>query len=86
MSLAFRNLLKDKTRLALSIGGIALAIMLILILDGFRAGMFRQITAYVDHSTGSIIVAQDGVNNLLGISSLLPEGSASKIKKVEGVA
>lgn len=86
VSIAFRNLLKDKTRLALSIGGIALAIMLILILDGFRAGMFRQITAYVDHSTGSIIVAQEGVNNLLGISSLLPEGSASKIKKVEGVA
>lgn len=39
MPIALRNLLKDKTRLALSIGGVALAVMLILILNGFLAGL-----------------------------------------------
>ena len=37
MFLAWRNLLKDKTRLALTVGGVALAVMLILLLGGFLA-------------------------------------------------
>ena len=49
MLIARRNLTQEKTRLALSIGGVALAIMLVLILDGLLVGMFRQITAYLDH-------------------------------------
>jgi putative ABC transport system permease protein len=69
MSLARRNLFQDKTRLALSIGGVALAVMLILILKGFLTGMNRQITAYLDHSPGSIVVAQEDVVNLLGATS-----------------
>lgn len=38
MFLASRNLFRDKTRLALSVAGVALAIMLTLILTGFRDG------------------------------------------------
>ena len=38
MLVGHRNLTQEKTRLALSIGGVALAIMLELILDGFQAG------------------------------------------------
>ena len=49
MLIARRNLTQEKTRLALSIGGVALAIMLVLILDGLLVGIFRQITAYLDH-------------------------------------
>lgn len=59
MFLAQRNLFKDKTRLALSIGGVALAVMLVLVLNGFLAGMFRQITSYLDHSPG--LLATDPV-------------------------
>jgi putative ABC transport system permease protein len=86
MSLPFRNLSKDKTRLGLSVGGVALAVTLILLLNGFLAGMYRQITSYLDHSPGSVIVAQRGVNNLLGATSLLPPGAAADAEKVEGVA
>jgi putative ABC transport system permease protein len=85
MSLARRNLFQDKTRLALSIGGVALAIMLILVLKGFLAGMNRQITSYLDHSPGSIIVAQEDVVNLLGATSLLPEGVDQKAEMIRGV-
>lgn len=80
MSIAWRNLLKDKTRLALSIGGVALAVMLTLLLNGFLAGMFAQITAYLENAPGSIVVAQDGVTNLLGATSLLPAGAAVAVK------
>ena len=88
MSLARRNLFQDKTRLALSIGGVALAVALILILKGFLAGMNRQITSYLDRSPGSIVVAEEDVVNLLGATSLLPEGidqRAENIRDVEEV-
>src|SRR5512142_2271007 len=80
MSLARRNLLQDKTRLALSVAGVALAVMLILLLDGLLDGMYRQITAYLDHSPGTIVVAQQGVSNLLGATSLLPLGTADSVR------
>lgn len=85
MSLARRNLFQDKTRLALSISGVALAVMLILILKGFLAGMSRQITSYLDRSPGSIVVAEEDVVNLLGATSLLPRGMDEKAERVRGV-
>jgi putative ABC transport system permease protein len=85
MFLASRNLLQDKTRLALSIAGVALAVTLILVLKGFLAGMNRQITAYLDNSPGSIIVAQEDVVNLLGATSQLPAGILQKAESVHGV-
>ena len=85
MSLARRNLFQDKTRLALSIGGVALAVMLILILKGFLAGMNRQITSYLDRSPGSIVIAEEDVVNLLGATSLLPDGMEQRAESVRGV-
>lgn len=85
MSLARRNLFQDKTRLALSIGGVALAVMLILVLKGFLAGMNRQITSYLDYSPGSIVAAQEDVVNLLGATSLLPMGVDEKTERIRGV-
>lgn len=85
MSLARRNLFQDKTRLTLSIGGVALAVMLILVLKGFLAGMNRQITSYLDHSSGSIVVAQEDVVNLLGTFSLLPDGALQRTESTRGV-
>lgn len=85
MSLARRNLLKDKTRMTLSIGGVALAVMLILVLNGFLDGMYRQITSYLDHSPGSLIVAQEDVFNLLGATSRLPGEIVSQVEAVRGV-
>ncbi len=70
----------------LSIGGVALAIMLVLILDGFLSGMYRQITSYLEHAAGTVVVTQEGVSNLLGATSLLPPGSAASVEDVEGVA
>ena len=80
MKIAWRNLIKDKTRLGLSIGGVALAVMLVLILNGFVTGLNAQIGAYLDHEPGTLVVAQDGVENLLGITSQLPDTAAATVK------
>jgi putative ABC transport system permease protein len=85
MFLVRRNLLNDKTRMALSVGGVTLAVMLILVLNGFLDGMYAQITSYLDRSPGSIVVAQEDVVNLLGSTSLLPERIVGQAEAVRGV-
>jgi hypothetical protein len=44
--LAFRNLFQQKLRLTLSIGGVALTMTLIVLLNGFLAGTCVRVTAY----------------------------------------
>lgn len=83
--LAFRNLIQQKMRLALSIGGVALAIMLIVLLNGFLSGIYIQVTAYLDNTPADWVVAQDGVTNLLSATSILPAGAADLARGVPGV-
>lgn len=85
MSLARHNLLQDKIRLALSIAGVALAIMLILLLNGLLDGTNRQVSAYLDRTPGTLVVAQAGVHNLLGATSILPAGARAAVRGVPGV-
>jgi putative ABC transport system permease protein len=86
MRLAFKNLLNDKTRFTLTVSGVALAVMLILLLNGFLEGMNRQITSYLENSPGSVIVAQRGVSNMLGATSILPAGIIDKANESEEVS
>jgi putative ABC transport system permease protein len=86
MLLAYRNLVKDMTRLALSVGGVGLAIMLVLLLSGLLSGSYRQVTAYLDHSPGEIVLAQQGVSNMLGATSLLPPAAADEAAATAGTA
>jgi putative ABC transport system permease protein len=84
--LAFRNLFQQKLRLTLSIGGVTLAITLIVLLNGFLQGIYAQVTAYPDNTPADLIVAQDGVTNLLGATSLLPANSEDLARGVPGIA
>lgn len=63
--IAFKNLLQEKFRLLLSVAGVSLAVMLVLILNGFVSGLYKQVSAYLDNSPGSLVVMQQGVTNLL---------------------
>jgi putative ABC transport system permease protein len=83
--LAFRNLFQQKFRFALSIGGVTLAMMLIVLLNGFLAGIYIQITAYLDHTPADLVVAQDGVTNLLSATSLLPLNTEDLTHGVPGI-
>jgi len=58
MSLARQNLFQNRLRLLLSAVGVALSVMLILILNGFLSGVYKQASAYLDHSPGSVVVVQ----------------------------
>jgi hypothetical protein len=61
MSLAYHTLFQDKVRWVLSIAGVGLAIMPILILNGFLFGIDRVAPTYLDHAPSSVVVARKGV-------------------------
>jgi putative ABC transport system permease protein len=84
--LARRNLFRDRTRFLLSVLGVAVSIGLILLLAGYRSGIYRQASAYLDHAQGSVLVAERGVRDFLGTSSVLPAGAADLVRQTPGVA
>ncbi len=83
---AFRNLFQNKVRLVISVGGVALALLLILSLDAIFTGVEQRITMYIDHSGADIFVSQSGVRNMHMASSSLPESVRRKVIAVPGVA
>lgn len=85
MRLAFRNLFQSKMRLAISVGGVALALMLMLALGAVFTGAERQITAFIDRSGADVFVAQKGVRNLHMVSSWLPNSVIGEVSSVQGV-
>lgn len=83
--LAFRNLFQNKVRLIISVGGVALALLLILSLDAIFTGVEKRITVYINNSGADIFVAQTGVRNMHMASSSLPNSVRRKVKAVSGV-
>ena len=79
MLLARRNLFRDRTRFLLSVLGVAVSIGLILLLAGYRAGVYRQASAYLDNTPGSVVVAERGIRDFLGTSSVLPPGAEAAV-------
>ncbi len=85
MELGYRNLFQNKLRFFLSVGGVALAVMLILLLNGFLKGINQQVTSYLNNTPGTVMVAQKGVRNLLSATSLMPQDIIDKARSVAGV-
>jgi putative ABC transport system permease protein len=83
--LAFHNLFQNKIRLAISVGGVALALLLILSLDAIFSGVEQRVTAYIDHSGADIWVSQEDVFNMHMASSSLPDSVIRKVRTVKGV-
>jgi putative ABC transport system permease protein len=85
LRLAFRNLFQNKTRLIISVGGVALSLMLILALDSILTGVETRVTAYIDNSGADLFVAQKDVRNMHMASSSLPASVVDQVKAVAGV-
>ena len=86
MLLARRNLFHDRTRFLLSVLGVAVSIALILLLAGYRSGVYGQASAYLDNTPGSVVVAERGIRDFLGTSSVLPPNARDAVAATPGVA
>ena len=85
MLLARRNLFRDRTRFLLSVLGVAVSVGLILLLAGYRAGVYRQASAYLENTPGSVLVAEKGIRDFLGTSSVLPPEALEAVESTPGV-
>jgi len=69
----------------MSVGGVALALMLVLALDAVMTGAEKRLTAYIDNSEADVWVAQSGVRNLHMVSSWMPSSVTGEVEAVPGV-
>src|SRR3989304_10175068 len=83
--LAIRNLFQSKARLVISVGGVALALMLMLSLDAIFAGVEERVVAYINHTGADLFVSQSGVRNLHMASSWMPASVAEQVADRPGV-
>lgn len=83
--LAYRNLFQNKVRLLISVGGVALALLLILVLDAIFTGSERQLVAYINNAEADLFVSQEGVRNLHMSSSWMPASIVAEVEAVTGV-
>ncbi len=84
--LARRNLARNRIRLVVSVGGVALALSLTIALDAIYAGVARQLTTYIDRAGADVWVSQAGVRNLHMVASWLPDSVSEAVRAVDGVA
>lgn len=85
LKLAVKNLFYRKVHLALSVLAITLAIVLILVIDGFAAGMFDQVTVIYREVDADLWVVQSEVEGIMTSMSSLPGNIRGEMPDVEGV-
>ncbi len=83
--IARRYLFGERRRAVLATAGVAVALLLVLVLDGIFAGAMRQVTAYVRSSPADLIISQRGVRTMHMSNSTLPADLATQAREVEGV-
>jgi putative ABC transport system permease protein len=83
--IARRNLFAEKGRFVMSVGGVAFAVLLILIVVSLYRGWSRTGSIYRE-LPGEVWVSQAGTSDPYHSTSLLPEGRAALLARVPGVA
>lgn len=83
--LAAANLLQNKVRLVLSVGGLGLALTLVLFFGAVWAGASGRLTAYIDNSGADVYVSQPGVRTMHMSTSALPASVSDQVKAIPGV-
>ena len=84
--LARRALFQDRRRAALAAGGVAVALLLVLLLQGIFDGAMRQVTAYLRGSPADVVVSQRSVRTMHMSVSALDPGVVDAVERVDGVA
>lgn len=86
LKFAWRNLVHQRIRLVISVGGVALAILLILVMNGVFAGSEEHAVIYIRNQPASIWVMQAGVENIHMTSSILSADVVERVRETVGVA
>jgi len=79
---ARKNLFSEKTRLAISIGGVALSVFLIGILLSLYRGWSQQVGSFVEEVPADLWVASDGTTDFTAAASILPNALGVRLDLV----
>jgi putative ABC transport system permease protein len=86
-NIAWKNLARERTRLGISVGGVAFAVLLILIVRGLYAGFLDQTTRYIKSVDADVWVAEASTpGDFFHSVSLIPTSRAAELSAVAGVA
>ena len=80
-----RFLFAEHRRAALTVLGVAAALLLVLILEGIFAGAIDQVTHYIRTSPAQVFISQDGVKTMHMSASALPPEAAGRVRSIAGV-
>lgn len=80
-----RSLFVERRRALLGVGGVAVTLLMVLLLDGVFAGTMRQITRYIDSSPADVFVAQASVRNMHMAASAVPLEAVETLRGEPGV-
>ncbi|MBK8903546.1 MAG: ABC transporter permease [Anaerolineaceae bacterium] len=83
--LAWRNLKQSRTQFILGVGGVALALLLMLSLDALLAGSEEDLVAYIEQSGADIFVSQEGVKNMHMAYSAITWRDLALARRASGV-
>lgn len=85
VAIARKSLFSDRRQATLGVGGVVLALLIVLALDGIFAGAMRQVTRYIDTAEADVFVSQQGVRNMHMSSSSIPLTAADAVAGIDGV-
>lgn len=85
LKLAWRNLMQQKLRFAISVSGVALAVLLILVMSGVFAGSEEHAVLYIRNQSVELWAMQAGVANLHMSSSMVSADVVEQIQQFPGV-
>jgi len=77
---ARKNLLTERTRLAISVGGVALSVFLIGILLSLYRGWDEKVGEYVEAVPADLWVASEGATDFIYAASVLPESAGTQLR------
>ena len=83
--LARRNLFQEKWRFAMSVSGVAFAVLLILIVVSLYRG-WSDVGRLYERLPGDVWISQTGTSDPFHSTSFLPAGDAAEVARIPGVA
>jgi len=83
--LACTILAREWRRTTLSVAAVGAAVALVLVFQGFRAGLYAQARAFPEGLPADLVATQAGVSGILGSRSVLPQSARAEIEAVPGV-
>lgn len=80
-----KNLFSEPTRLAISVGGVAVSVLLITFLLALFRGWNDKVGGFVENVDADIWIAREGTTDFLAAGSILPTERAEDLSSVPGV-